>query len=254
MGSLPTFPCEPTGKTSMNIGTAVLPRWVAIVGMLAIVLWAPVAMGAKAPAGSCSGCHADWVSVLPKGHPAAKGATLGACTSCHVPDFGAGNAKGAYSARLHRAHVGGKAALECAACHTIAVGRSFGLVGAKGSWGAPKKDELALLREVMQSWAGAGTTDALHAKAGIACAPCHGKGLPRPDDTVANDRCLACHGPADALVQRSEPKDFKDRNPHRSHLGDIACTVCHKGHAPSTVYCLDCHRKFTMVIPGAVKP
>jgi hypothetical protein len=238
----------------MKIVSTALTRRIASAWVLALALATLPAVAAKAPAGACAGCHADWSSVLPKGHPVAKGTTLGACTSCHVPDFAAGTRKGGYSTRLHRAHVGAPAALECSACHAIVAGRSFGLVGVKGSWGAPKKDELALLDEVMRSWAGSGTTGALHAKAGIACAPCHGKGLPKPDDTVANDRCLACHGPADALVQRSEPKDFKDRNPHRSHLGDIACTVCHKGHAPSMVYCLDCHRKFTMAIPGAAKP
>ncbi len=238
----------------MNTGTSAPPRWIVVIGMLMMALWAPAALGEKAPAGSCGGCHAEWASVLPKGHPVVKGTTLGACTSCHVPDFGAGTANGGYTARLHRAHVDGKAALGCAACHTIAAGRSFGLAGVKGSWGSPKKDEIALLQEVMQSWGGTGTTGALHAKAGIACAPCHGKGLPRPDDTVANDRCLGCHGPMDALVQRSEPTEFKDRNPHKSHLGEIPCTVCHKGHGPSRVYCLECHRKFTMPIPGSGAP
>jgi len=40
-------------------------------------------------------------------------------------------------------------------------------------------------------------------------------------------------------AKKSEPKEFKDRNPHKSHLGEIACTVCHK--------------QFEMKIPGAAK-
>jgi len=70
---------------------------------------------------------------------------------------------------------------------------------------------------------------------------------------VENQRCLECHGPMEKLAQKSAPKDFPDRNPHKSHLGEIACTVCHKGHQASTVYCLDCHRNFKMSIPGAAK-
>lgn len=234
----------------MNRNTA---TWVAILGAWLMVAGMQAAEAAPAPAGSCKGCHAEWTSVLPQGHPAAKGSTLAACTSCHAPDFTGAARKSRYSARLHQAHVAPKGALACKSCHTVVPSRSFGLVGVKGSWGAPNKDDLALLEEVMVSWAGSDATDSLHAKAGIGCAACHGKGLPKPDDTVANDRCLGCHGPMDALMQKSEPKEFKDRNPHRSHLGEIACSVCHKAHGPSRVYCLDCHRKFPMTIPGAAR-
>ena len=70
---------------------------------------------------------------------------------------------------------------------------------------------------------------------------------------MENSGCLACHGPMESLALKTEPKDFKDRNPHKSHLGDIACTVCHKGHGESKVYCLSCHPKFQMKIQGAAK-
>jgi hypothetical protein len=84
----------------------------------------------------------------------------------------------------------------------------------------------------------------------IDCASCHGKGIPESDSTVENQKCLECHGPMEKLAKKSEPKDFPDRNPHKSHLGDIACTVCHHEHSPSAVYCLECHRNFKMKIPG----
>lgn len=84
----------------------------------------------------------------------------------------------------------------------------------------------------------------------VNCAACHGKGTPQLDSTVENPRCLECHGPMEKLAKKSEPEDFPDRNPHKSHLGDIACTVCHKEHDTSIVYCLDCHRNFKMKIPG----
>lgn len=231
--------------------------WWAVLSSLAVMLAAAgaasAAPAAKAAPGTCKACHADWSAVLPQGHPVVKGTNLAACTGCHKPDATGEAKKRPFSARIHLAHVAPKGALECRGCHGIVPGKSFGLVGTKGSIGAPTKEDLAILQEIVGSWAGSANTDSLHAKAGIACSPCHGGTLPKADDTVANDRCLACHGPMEALVKRSEPKEFKDRNPHHSHLGEIACTVCHKAHAESKVYCLDCHRKFTMTIPGAAR-
>lgn len=206
---------------------------------------------APAKQASCKSCHADFASVLPKTHPEVKGTTLSACTSCHKPDFSGKAKKNPYATRMHMAHIGEKSNLDCTACHTWVPGKSFGLIGVKGSWGKPTKDDMKLIKELFASAAKSGFMDNLHAKSGVDCLGCHGKGMPKPDDTVENQRCLECHGPMEELAQRSAPKDFPDRNPHKSHLGEIACTVCHKGHQASTVYCLDCHRNFKMTIPGA---
>jgi hypothetical protein len=205
----------------------------------------------KAAKTNCATCHADFSSVLPKGHAAVKGKDLSACTSCHVPDLAGSAKKNGFASRMHIAHTPPKGSLDCAACHTWSPGKSFGLVGQKGSWGAPKNDDMTLLKQILGSWAGSSYTDNLHARAGMSCAQCHGKGLPKADDTVENNRCLTCHGPLDQLAKKTEPKDFKDRNPHKSHLGDVACTVCHKAHAESKVYCLECHKKFEMKIKGS---
>lgn len=214
---------------------------------------ARTAGAASPPKGNCRECHANIASVLPKGHPPAKGTGIAACTACHVPDLEGKLPRNEYSARMHLAHIPPKGDLECSACHSWVPRRSFGLIGRKGSWGAPSRNEMALLEEIFVSWAGAEHTAGLHAGAGIVCSQCHGKGLPKPDETVENSKCLACHGPMDALALKTEPKDFKGRNPHRSHLGDIACTICHKGHMEPKVFCLDCHRNFVMKIPGAAK-
>ena len=107
------------------------------------------------------------------------------------------------------------------------------------------------MKKVFASWKSSGYTDSLHGKANIMCGGCHGGTMAKEGDTVENSRCLACHGPMDKLAARSTPKDFPDRNPHKSHLGEINCTVCHKGHAESKTYCLDCHKLFRMnKIPG----
>ena len=161
--------------------------------------------------------------------------------------------KNAFFSRMHLAHVAPNGNQDCLACHTWKPGKSFGLNGIKGSFGAPKKEDVTMMKEIFSSWGGSKFMDNFHAKGSIGCAGRHGKGLPKADDTVENNRCLTCHGPMEKLVQKTEPKDFKDRNPHKSHLGDMACTVCHKAHAPSKVYCLDCHKKFDMKIYGSAE-
>jgi hypothetical protein len=109
------------------------------------------------------------------------------------------------------------------------------------------------IKEIVTSWATSEFLDSLHAKASVFCDNCHGPVLPVFDATVNNDQCLGCHGPMEHLVKRTEPADFKDRNPHMSHLGEIACTVCHKAHSESAVYCLGCHQQFKMRIQGEGK-
>jgi nitrate/TMAO reductase-like tetraheme cytochrome c subunit len=225
-----------------------------LLGLYCFVIGDRAVEAAKPEAAACKTCHANIASVLPPGHPPAKGADMAACISCHAPDRTGATQKNPFSSRMHRAHIAPNGSLDCTACHTWIPGKTFGLIGQRGSWGTLNRDDMALMKEIFSSWAGSSFMDNLHARAGIACAQCHGKGLPKADDTVENDRCLTCHGPMDQLAQKTVGKEFEDRNPHKSHLGEIACTVCHKGHAASKVYCLDCHRNFKMTIQGATKP
>ena len=202
---------------------------------------------------SCGSCHADFSKVLPKEHPAVPARDLATCTTCHalVPTGEA--KKNSYSARMHLAHLPPKGNQDCSGCHTWTPDKSFGLIGVKGSWGAPSKDDIELMKNTFLSWTSSPYSDHHHAQAGVVCTGCHGKNLPKADDTVENPRCLECHGPMDKLVKKSERKDFPDRNPHKSHLGDINCTVCHYEHSASKVYCLSCHQKFDMKIPSSEK-
>jgi hypothetical protein len=203
---------------------------------------------------SCAACHASFADVLPQGHAAAKGTGIGACLGCHKPDIARKEGVNVFSARLHRAHAGEEAATDCATCHTFTPGKRFGLIGQKSSLGAPTKADLVEMQKALASWKASGYTDSLHAKANIVCGACHGKDLPKEGAEVENKQCLACHGPADRLAAASAPKDFPDRNPHKSHLGEINCTVCHKGHVKSETYCLNCHKAFKVnPIPGGEK-
>ncbi len=197
---------------------------------------------------SCAACHARFADVLPQGHAAVKGAGIGACLGCHKPDVSRKEPANKFSASLHRAHAGDDAKTDCLMCHTFTPGKRFGLVGQTLSFGAPTKADLQEMKKALASWKTSGCTDSLHGKANVVCGGCHGKTLPRECAEVENGQCLACHGPMDRLAEASAPKDFPDRNPHKSHLGDIACTVCHKGHQESKVYCLDCHRNFKMTL------
>ena len=196
---------------------------------------------------SCATCHPDAASILPKNHKPVKPVSIASCTGCHKPDLSGKPEAKPFSARLHRAHA---ATTECTLCHTWVAGKAFGLKGAKGTMGRVTKEDMALLKKSFDSWASSTHMDALHGKGNIVCLACHEKQLPMKGDSVENERCLSCHGSLEDLAARSAPKDFPDRNPHKSHLGDIACTACHKGHQPSTVYCLGCHKKFEMKIPG----
>ena len=204
----------------------------------------------RRPRRPATGLRADLASVLPKDHPEVREKGISACITCHKPDISGKAVKNPFSAKIHMAALTSKANLDCLVCHTWVPGRSFGIIGGKGSLGAPARDNLDLMKNEFSSWASSGYLDNLHAKADIVCAGCHGKDIPKADDTVESARCLECHGPMDQLAKKTEPKDFKDRNPHESHLGNIACTFCHKSHTESKVYCLQCHKNFDMKIKG----
>lgn len=215
--------------------------------LLALALAVPAVQGAPA-AKACKDCHADLAKVLPAKHPASRN-ELGACLACHKPDVAGKPRKNAFSVAMHGAHVQGDT-VPCTSCHVVKDSGKPGVASGKVVLVADKESFEAATR-MMTLDSAASWTAGLHAAKDLGCASCHGAGVPKAGAEVANDRCLACHGPMDQLVQKTRPAQFADRNPHHSHLGDIACTTCHRGHEASTVYCLDCHPKFQMKISGA---
>ncbi len=200
--------------------------------------------------GVCISCHKDIQPILPKSHKPVTGDTIGACIPCHKPDLSGKAEPKPYASTLHRPHVGEGSQGDCLICHTHQR-NIFGISGTKVNLGKIDKEDLDAMKGIFSSWAKSKNMDAIHGKADIMCSGCHENKLATKGDAVENERCLSCHGPLEALQKRSEPKDFPDRNPHKSHLGDIACTVCHHAHKPSTVYCLGCHGNFKMKIPGS---
>jgi hypothetical protein len=215
-----------------------------------IALMALIACGYAVADDPCAKCHKDFAKVLPPKHVEVKGG-FAECIACHDKGQSGVAEKNAFGTRIHLQHVS-KQKMECAACHSFMEGKSFGLIGDAHSWGAPKSEDMRLMKQKMQSWSSSTFTDNMHAKASVDCAGCHGKELPGSDATVENDRCLSCHGPVEKLAAKSANAQFPKRNPHASHYGnDIACSTCHHAHEASVVMCADCHKLWKLDIPGA---
>jgi formate-dependent nitrite reductase cytochrome c552 subunit len=214
-------------------------------GLLALAIGVPATGQARA----CRDCHETFTSVLPAKHPKT-GNTLGACLTCHKPKVAEAPVRNAFAVAMHRPHVKSEGGIACTDCHAIKPKGKLGVVDGKVQLVADKESfdaAVTLMKQPTATTVAAGR----HAQATVSCSGCHGPGVPAAGAEVANDRCLACHGPMDKLVAKTRPAQFADRNPHQSHLGDIACTTCHRGHEPSTVYCLDCHPKFQMKMRGS---
>ena len=67
----------------------------------------------------CGVCHKDYKAIMPKGHPEMGDAAAKPCLACHAPDPSRAEAT-KFSTMIHNAHKeGGKATLECGACHAL---------------------------------------------------------------------------------------------------------------------------------------
>ncbi|MDL2306415.1 cytochrome c3 family protein [Desulfovibrio sp. OttesenSCG-928-C06] len=78
-----------------------------------------------------------------------------------------------------------------------------------------------------------------HAEQG-GCDICHEDAEPAEGDWVDPEKCLGCHDGWDTLAVATESHGMY--NPHKSHLGEPDCSICHKGHEPSVNYCSTCHK------------
>lgn len=84
-----------------------------------------------------------------------------------------------------------------------------------------------------------------HVAKSMGCESCHLVKKPEPFAEVPAENCLKCH-PRQMLV--SKFKQLGPRNPHKNHLGETDCDICHKGHSASSVYCDQCHKNFKLNI------
>ncbi|WP_295478979.1 cytochrome c3 family protein [Sutterella sp.] len=92
------------------------------------------------------------------------------------------------------------------------------------------------------AFAGDFTAD-FHLAHGQKCETCH-KTAPVQGTKVKKDVCKQCHS-YEKLAQATAKVE---PNPHHSHLGDVNCTECHKGHQKSELMCDQCHQ-FKLKVP-----
>jgi hypothetical protein len=76
-----------------------------------------------------------------------------------------------------------------------------------------------------------------HKNRGIDCSSCH-KENP-PTQKVPTAACLGCHGDYSKVAAKTEQLQ---PNPHDSHLGEVPCEKCHRGHKASVNACNECHQ------------
>ncbi|MGB9791807.1 MAG: cytochrome c3 family protein [Thermacetogeniaceae bacterium] len=113
-----------------------------------------------------------------------------------------------------------------------------------------------IIKPYYESWKSGELLANKHAAAGVKCLDCHHKsylekaqeGLryvtgsyskPLKEITFTREQCLKCHGKDFSKVVAAT--SYKESNPHDSHLGEMDCTLCHKMHKKSKVYCAQCH-------------
>lgn len=81
-----------------------------------------------------------------------------------------------------------------------------------------------------------------HSAAGLTCQSCHGEiAFTEP---VNEATCTQCHGTYADLAAKTP----REPNPHRSHMGELACSTCHNIHKPPVSFCDQCH-SFGMQVP-----
>lgn len=83
-----------------------------------------------------------------------------------------------------------------------------------------------------------------HQARGANCAACHRENPPK--DIASSEACITCHGNMGKVAAKTV--NAKPLNPHDSHLGEIACDQCHKGHKASVNACAQCH-PFELKVP-----
>lgn len=96
----------------------------------------------------------------------------------------------------------------------------------------------------------AAPTMAKHMQKGVTCEQCHNSSAPVA--AAKSKACMKCHNYPD-LAAASVAKKLA-LNPHDSHAGQLRCTLCHKEHEQSVLYCRQCHKnaqdqRFDMAVP-----
>ena len=191
----------------------------------------------------CNSCHDPLTAVLPEVHLPVENDDLRKCLSCHSK-LTASKSK-PFDAIIHFAHYSSEGTVEnCWSCHRTDENAVFGLIGLENDEGT--KVEQALVEKMAPyylSWASSDYLDHKHAANGTNCRSCHETDF--PDTRSSMDQCLSCHISYEHVAEFTSEVE---PNPHSSHYEDLRCTLCHKAHQASELYCNTCH-KFEIEIP-----
>jgi hypothetical protein len=115
------------------------------------------------------------------------------------------------------------------------------------------------MRKNVDSYLTGTNLDSVHAQAGVQCKECHDYPIPAElrsglnfvtgnywveDDGSLEKRefgdamCLECHISAEHVADQT---DYLVRNPHLTHITDLACGDCHISHGQQIDTCSECH-------------
>jgi cytochrome c nitrite reductase small subunit len=116
-----------------------------------------------------------------------------------------------------------------------------------------------VMKPNVDSYLNSNNLDNIHDQANVECKECHdypvtaeissgikflvgnytvgkdGKLLPV---TYSNEICLKCHISYEHIAQETA---YIDKNPHKSHQGELPCKTCHVSHGEQIDYCSSCH-------------
>ena len=190
---------------------------------------------------SCFHCHDDLSETLPEKHAAVAEGGVEVCLKCH----GAGRQASPLDWIAHAAHyAGGGFEGNCFACHIQGKVSIFGRTQSQESAEAVLTEAQALrLTPFFKSWAASDYLDFRHNQHKVTCGLCHG--AYSPEKGTSREQCLNCH---DSYEHVAALTSDVDPNPHDSHYGKIRCTLCHKAHGESSLYCNTCH-DFDLQVP-----
>ena len=116
--------------------------------------------------------------------------------------------------------------------------------------GVPNSELYLEIANIMSASANGIFLYSLHENSQVTCGDCHTDGYGFGTE-VQTATCLQCHGSYEELAELTPHPEIEEANPHKSHLGEVDCSVCHHAHTPSVTYCLQCHAEFDEKIPGS---
>ncbi len=197
----------------------------------------------------CNDCHDSLGDVLTDDHPSINTDGLENCLRCHAKVFAQGGKS--FDFIIHIAHYSSPSenikkdiTKNCWSCHRLDENRVFSLKGVKRGLGIKIEKAMVEKQEAyFRSWADSEYLDHKHAGNNATCRSCHETYF--PDSRASMGQCLLCHINYEHIAELT---NGVVPNPHRSHYEDLRCTLCHKAHQSSGLYCNKCH-EFELKVP-----